>query len=1206
MSLAHPVFLFHHILPTCRILIMRHFCSKIIRLNTASFWMIASLFLLSLSPLSGQGQRYIFERISKMEILPDVYRIDTDEFGRVWYCTWGRGVFCYDGYNNKRYMTNSDDPNSIINDRVFDLLVDRKKRVWVATLGGVTCLDRQSGNATRYKNVLDSVFQFQALFEDQNGTIYLGAENAFLRFDEARQQLEILKPGANVSGRKSRARCFFEDAQGTLWASRSDGLYRFSADRNSYEKVALQTPDGPKTSIVYAIQTLANGAFAVGTQEGLFFLNHNNGQLSRATLPDSMAYRRINCMIEAPKGTLWVSLHGKGLLRWNYATGEHHLFKNNPLDPGSLPFNQVYCLSTDQFSNLWIGASQMVVRINLLPQPFTLWPIKPEDPLARANSLVRIAEDQRGGILLRSVLDLVYLEKLGMTPQSILINGKKILPWDFYQGKDGTVWASAGNLYTWDPEKRSFIQFLTPLAPGIITNLTEDTENPNLLWLGTLHGLKSFDRRSGEVHAYGNEGASTFNQVVYNPLDDGRGSIWYDQPQFLVKLDKKTGKTQVYNADNLPPHRLANNEILDINLSPDHWVWITTTGGITRIDPATGHFHNLTRSNGLADNVAATVLFDRQQNAWIVSPEQIQRRDAANAELQTFNTAAALQTATWTRGRCEMRNGTLLFAGVRGLLSLNPAQTREVPPVSSILLTRFETSEKTKTRTHGLEYLKHIQLSSTENNLAIEWAGIQTARAGELRYECKLERKGEKKDWEKKEAERQAVYANLDPGSYTFSVRIAGAHSPELRLEIAIAPAWWQAESFKMLLMALFVTAAYLFWRNREDRRELLQQKELAEKNAQYKTRFLANMSHEIRTPMNAILGLSRLLTESELPPKQGEYADAIRQSSENLLVIVNDVLDQMKIESGQFKFQHKPFDLELIVRHLQNTLGFKAEEKGLQFDITLAPDTPKRLIGDAVRLNQILTNLLGNAIKFTEKGRVELAVGPYSSREDGKSIRVSFVVQDSGIGIPADQLSRVFESFQQADDDISANYGGTGLGLSITKDLVEQQGGSIVLESEFGKGTLVQTILPFELDKVVETQTTNASKQIQHFENLRILLVEDTFFNQMLAIELLKSRIPGVVIEVAENGQVALEKVEADSPYDLVLMDVKMPVMDGLEATTRLRAMSKWSKLPIIALTANAVQEELDKCKAVGMDAFVTKPIDTDELFATMAKVLK
>jgi CheY-like chemotaxis protein len=217
----------------------------------------------------------------------------------------------------------------------------------------------------------------------------------------------------------------------------------------------------------------------------------------------------------------------------------------------------------------------------------------------------------------------------------------------------------------------------------------------------------------------------------------------------------------------------------------------------------------------------------------------------------------------------------------------------------------------------------------------------------------------------------------------------------------------------------------------------------------------------------------------------------------------------------------------------------------------------------------------------------------------------LTFTVYDTGIGIPPEQMTRVFESFQQADDEISANYGGTGLGLSITKDLVEQQGGKIELESEVGKGTAISVTIPFELDTISKVEAQQGTQEKITFENLRILLVEDTFFNQMLAIELLKSRIPDVEIEIAENGQVALEKIESDGAFNLILMDVKMPVMDGLEATRRIRALPKFAHLPIIALTANAVQAELDKCRDVGMDAYVTKPIDADELFATMRKVI-
>lgn len=1165
--------------------------------------MLLLFFASGISVLTGQEQRYIFERINNLEFVPAVYSIEADEFGRVWYGTWGRGVFCYNGYENARYMANSDNPNSIANDRIFDVLTDKKQRVWISTLNGLCCLDRKTGTVKRFSELPDSIGEIQTIFEDRQGNIWLGCSQTALRYDENSMQFSEIKPTAAYA--PSRARGFLEDAAGALWICRSRALYRFSADRSVYSKIDLKSGKKEEPGELLCIMESGNGVFYLGGSNGLFSYDQNTGEISRVVLPDSMAYRWVNTMLESPQGTYWISLHGYGLLRWNIQTGQSHLFKNNPLDPVSLPDNMVYSMTTDVFGNLWIGTTQSIARINLLPQAFTLWPIDPVDPVNRANSLVRLAEDQKGRILVRSVKSFFYLERPGDPPKPIQQTEKSDLPYDFYTARDGTVWIINGDLYRWDAERKMPAKFPTPLKQGALLNMVEDAEDPNVMWLGTNSGLQRFDRRSGTLKPFSiGTSAGGIEPAVRNLIDDGRGSIWLDLQNSLAKCDKKTGHVSVFNAETPPPHRLVANEVLDLNLSPDHWLWVSTMAGVTRIDPDSGYFHNITRKDGLPDNVVSTVLFDREQNAWMVTPENIVRRDARTGALHVFNTGQNFMAVTWTRGRCERKDGTLLFAGVKGLLSLNPSQLGEARAPSAILLTHFEVSGAQHKRSLSAEFLRHVQLSNSENNITIGWAGIQTARPNELRYLCKLERKGEKAEWEYKGEERQAVYANLDPGAYTFYVRLEGAETPELKLEIAIAPAWYQADSFKMLMMALLTTAVYLFWRNREDRRELLQQKELAEQNSHYKSRFLANMSHEIRTPMNAILGLSRLLTESTLPPKQGEYAEAIRQSSENLLVIINDVLDQVKIESGQFRFQHKPFDLSLIMRHLENTLGFKAAEKGLGFELSLAPKTPTALVGDPVRLNQILTNLLGNAIKFTEKGHVKLLVSPRGT--SGNTESLEFFISDTGIGIAEDQIPRVFESFQQADDAISAQYGGTGLGLSITKDLVEQQNGTISLESMPGEGTRVSVVLPFEIDPSPAKPEEKRLMPTEIPQNLHILLVEDTFFNQMLAIEILKNKIPGVSIEIAENGQVALEKLENSEPFDLVLMDIKMPVMDGLEATRRMRAHPQWRHLPIIALTANAVQEELEKCIAVGMDAWVTKPIEAEELLQHIYRTLE
>lgn len=1157
------------------------------------------------SLLHSQGQRAVFEKLQGVRHKHIISSMATDEYGRLWFSSMGRGAFCYDGYNYFRYRTDSDNPQSLINDRVYGLLPDRKQRVWMATLEGLCMLDRRTDVMKRIPWYQDSVRQFHAIFEDRDGVIRVGSNKGLFLYDESAGNL-VKIPLAGDRAMRGMVHAFYEDNNGTLWAGRSDGLYRFASDRKQYAQVALNIPDQNGAMLaVHAFLEDRRGDFWLGTRQGLFLFNPANSTIFRAAMPDSMAYRPVNALLETPDGAIWLGYNGHGLLRWDRQNGGFQTFKNNPLDPHSIASDHVYCLQTDPFGNLWVGAGSEVMRFDLQQKTFTLWPVFQDSPVTPENSVYRIAEDPSGGLLVSTSRAIYYFEKLGATPLLVQVDGQKTLATDFHQDAAGRVWAVVqGGLFVWNTPQRRFERFKTPPLPGDVLNVVVDRDDAQIIWIGTQKGLSRFDRRSGALRSFTGFSPPHFDQFVRRFADDGKGSLWLDLPNFLGKFNKKTFATRLFNSDSLPPHRLVNNEILDILIAPDARVWVTTTGGITIINPATDHFNNITRKDFLPDNVVTTVLFDQNGNAWAILPEAVVRIDATNGALSSLSTESIFQTSSWSRGHCRLRDGRLLYASLQGVVCLDPSQVQKKMPPSRILLTSFEVSGTRRVFQMAPEFLENVQLRPYENNLTLEWAGIQLAQSGELRYECRLERKGKKGEWESKGVERQAVYANLDPGAYTFRVRVAGSESPELVLHFAIAPAWYQADSFIMLLMALFVTAAYLFWRNREDNRELVQQKELAEQNARYKTRFLANMSHEIRTPMNAIVGLSRLLTESALPPKQREYAEAIKQSSENLLVIVNDVLDQAKIESGKFKFQQKPFDLIVILRHLQNTVGLRAEEKGLHFSLEIAPGTPTRLTGDPVRLNQILTNLLGNAIKFTEHGEVSLRV--VSRQESTELLWLNFTIADTGIGIAAEQLGKVFESFQQADDEISATYGGTGLGLSITKDLVEQQGGAIALESAPDEGTKVEVQLPFTQWKKEETPVPPAAVAAPGFEDLRILLVEDTFFNQMLAIELLKSRIPGVTIELAENGAVALEKVENDGAFDMILMDIKMPVMDGLEATRRIRSMPDGTRYPIIALTANAVPGELEKCREAGMDALVTKPIDADELFSTMHHLLK
>ncbi|MBK7568320.1 MAG: response regulator [Bacteroidetes bacterium] len=379
---------------------------------------------------------------------------------------------------------------------------------------------------------------------------------------------------------------------------------------------------------------------------------------------------------------------------------------------------------------------------------------------------------------------------------------------------------------------------------------------------------------------------------------------------------------------------------------------------------------------------------------------------------------------------------------------------------------------------------------------------------------------------------------------------------------------------------------------------------ERAERSEKAKEEFLANMSHEIRTPMNAILGMTRLLLDKDPLATQLKYLNAIKQSSDNLLYIINDILDLSKIQAGKMELEQITFNIRSQLFNFKEIMKFKSEEKNIGFDITIADDVPEYIIGDPVRLNQILINLTGNAIKFTDEGHVFLKCKLISSQNNIATI--AFAIEDTGVGIPADKLDSIFENFSQADKATTRKFGGTGLGLSISKNLTALYNGEINVSSEPGKGSVFTVTIPFEIADASQMEKEEELTIISGTElnNFRILLVEDNMFNQMVAIDSIESMFKDAKVEVAENGQIALDKLNADH-YDIILMDVQMPVMDGYEAAKTIRKLSNIpkSKTPIVAMTASVIKSEVDKCYESGMDDFISKPFEPEDL---RQKILK
>ena len=374
------------------------------------------------------------------------------------------------------------------------------------------------------------------------------------------------------------------------------------------------------------------------------------------------------------------------------------------------------------------------------------------------------------------------------------------------------------------------------------------------------------------------------------------------------------------------------------------------------------------------------------------------------------------------------------------------------------------------------------------------------------------------------------------------------------------------------------------------------------------KEQFLANMSHEIRTPINGIAGLINLLAETNPTLDQKKYLNGIQSSAENLKVIINDILDISKIESGKLNFEKIGFIPENQISSVIETFKYRTDEKGLQLSYHIAPEAKIVLLGDPVRLNQILMNLIGNAVKFTYAGYIKVSA-QVEKIVTGRVV-MKFTVADSGIGIPADKIGSIFDSFRQADESVTRKFGGTGLGLAICKQLVELQGGFIQVESVEREGTIFSFSIPYDKTEGWDLQKPEGNKdtrlkikELGSFDKLSILLVEDNDINQMYSSNILKKW--NCKVDMAANGYIALEKIRKND-YDLVLMDIQMPVMDGFETTRYIRNnfTSPKADVPIIALTANAIKGDNVKCLEVGMDDYLPKPFIPEELFNKIIKL--
>lgn len=1124
-----------------------------------------------------------------------IYAVAQDRNGLMWFGADG-GLVRYDGIAFKVFRHEPGNPLSLPSNQIYTLCVDRADRIWAGGVSaGLMVYDQVSGRFRHWEHDSNNPHSLSnnevwSIAQTTDGQLWVATQGGLDRMRADGRGFDPLPLDAGTTHAASfgPTRALLATSDGRLWIGAESGLYVRSPD-GTIRRIAVDPAFRGDIGAVWRIEG-DRGEVRVAVNGGLLVVGADG--VAHPLANGQLAGTRVLGSVHDNQGRLWLgSLEGvwldSGRLPLQHIVGE-------PLLPGGLPSDRLWQIFRDREGGLWFAFDQSAIAY--LPPSW--------------NGFARFTHvpDQPGSLSNTAALS--------------------VLP-----GRDGKLWVSGYN--GWVDKLDTATGEVTHVVdglPGNLTSLAEDARGR--LWMtgpgrlyrydhGKLLGLgpdRTHMKRpiflAGEADGYiyaasWGDGAFAIDPdtLVSTPLlppgvpEDGRfpdqlrthdGAIWYASMAGLMRSDGP-GRLLAF----VPG--VPRREIYSFAFDDDGF-WIATEQALQHYRYAGGRARrdnsiDISHMGLIAD--LRTMLVDRDGQLWLFSSPGLRRFDPLSHHFTLFGPAQGLSNSEFGNGSAAITaEGMMLAASTGGVMAFQPGElARQERPGPPPLLSITRISVRRNGKIVSLPLDAPVRLGWRDSDLRVEarMASYVDPAANSYYYHML----GFDTGWVGVGSVGQREFAGLGAGSYILQLHgqdADGEWGKAAPLNIQVqAPPWerWWAWLLYVLLAAAFTALLLHGWRRRLAQRHQIQlaeqQRQMAEAASAAKTQFLATLSHEIRTPMTGVMGMAELLLSTPLNPLQHDYARAMQRSGGMLLKLLNDALDLARIEAGRLELEPAPFNPRQLLEDVAQLEQGLAHAKGVRFALELADDLPAQVVGDAVRIKQVLLNLANNALKFTEQGHVDLHA---MRTADG----LLFTVSDTGPGIPEASQARLFQRFEQAEG--PQRRAGSGLGLAICRELVDMMGGSIELESRVGHGSTFRVRLP-----LVEPATAEALPTVDRGRSYRLLLVEDDTIVAAVIRGLLGHEGHSVV-HVA-NGLAALAEL-AHARFDAVLLDLDLPGVDGFQIARLIRQReSAGELLPIIAVTARSGSRDEKRAREAGMDGFLRKPVSGEQLIAALARVV-